>query len=129
MKLQLVKPSAAATIGLFLTAPTAYFIFVSILKYVFGLPALFNATEPLLNSIGGKDTLGWNINLLILFGPLIALLINVTSILKILWDRNEEGIHINLSIEQRFMNWLVIAISGGSLALLFLYALGENCNC
>ncbi len=71
MKLELVKPSAAVYIGLLLTGPTAYFISVSILKYVLGLPALFNAIEPLLNSMGGKETLGWNINLLILLGPLM----------------------------------------------------------
>lgn len=129
MKLQLVKPSAAATIGLLLTAPTAYFIFVSILKYVFGLSALFNSIEPVLNSMGAKGNPGWNINLLILFGPAIALLLNVASILTIKWQRSEEGINIHLSIQQKLMNLIVIGISGGSLALLFLYALGENCNC
>ncbi len=129
MKLELVKPSVAATIGLLLTTPTAYFIFVSILKYIFGLPALFNAVEPLLNSIGGKETFGWNINLLILFGPMIALLINVTSIVQIHWNKNEEGLHISLSIQKRLMNWIIIGISSSSLAILFLYALGENCNC
>jgi hypothetical protein len=129
MKLQLVKPSAAVTIGLFLTAPTAYFIFVSFLKYVFGLPALFDAIEPLLNSMGAKETLGWNINLLILFGPLLAFVVNVTSILSFHWNKDEDVIHIHVSILKRIMNWVVIGISAGSLALLFLYALGENCNC
>lgn len=129
MKLQLVKPSTAATIGLLLTAPAAYFIFASILKYVLGLPALFNAIEPALTSMGGKETLGWNINLLLLFGPLIALLINVTSIFKIQWDKRDDEINIHIIIQQKLLNWIVAGISGGSLALLFLYALGENCNC
>jgi hypothetical protein len=129
MKLQLVKPSAAATIGLLLTAPTAYFIFVSVLKYVFRLPALFDAIEPLLTSMGAKEPLGLNINLLIVFGPALTFLINLTSILNIQWNRNEGGIHIHLIVQQKPVNWIVLCISGGCLALLFLYALGENCNC
>lgn len=129
MKLQLVKPSSAATIGLLLTAPTAYFIFVSALKYVFRLPALFDAFEPLLNSMGAKGPLGWNINLLIVFGPALSFLINLISILTVQWNRNEGGIHIHLVVQQKPVNWIVLCISGGCLALLFLYALGENCNC
>ncbi len=129
MKLQLVKPSTAATIGLLLAAPAAYFVFASILKYVFGLSALFNAFGPLLNSMGAKESLGWNINLLILLGPVIALLLNVTSIVTIKWQRGEEGSNIQLSIQQKLLNWIVIGISAVSLALLFFYALGENCNC
>lgn len=129
MKLQLIKPSVAVTIGLFLTAPTAYFIFVSVLKYVFGLPALFDALEPLLNAMGAKGTFGWNINLLIIFGPLLAFLMNLTSVLRVQWNKNEEGMNIHLTIQQKLMNSIVILISGGSLAILFLYALEENCNC
>ncbi len=86
MTTQILKPNLSAGIGLLLTMPTTYFIFISIMKYVFGLPGFFDATQPLLERMGIKEALGWNINLLILFGPLSALLLNVTSILTFNWQ-------------------------------------------
>jgi hypothetical protein len=129
MKRQLVKPSAAATIGLILTAPTAYFILIALLKYAFGLPGLFDASEPLLTSLGANKPLGWNINLLILFGPLLSILLNVSAIVSLNWRRSEELFTIQLSLERKLWNWIALAISGGCLLMLFIYALGENCRC
>jgi hypothetical protein len=39
MKTQILKPGASAAIVRLLTASTLYFIPISVLKYVFGLPA------------------------------------------------------------------------------------------
>jgi hypothetical protein len=43
MKTQILKPGISAAIGLLFAAPTLYFILISVLKYVFGLPALLDA--------------------------------------------------------------------------------------
>jgi hypothetical protein len=129
MKTQILKPGWSAVAGLLLTAPTLYFILISVMKYVFGLPALFDAAQPTLEAWGIKEAIGWNINLLILFGPLVALLLNVTSVLDIAWQGSREDIHVQLHFQKLVRNWLVITLSGLCLLTLFVYAIGENCNC
>jgi hypothetical protein len=129
MKTQILKPGLSAVIGLLLTAPTLYFILISVMKYVFGLPALFDASQPTLETLGIKEAIGWNINLLILFGPLVALLLNLNSVLDINWQGTRDDIIVQLLFQKLVRNWLVIVISGLCLLTLFVYAIGENCNC
>ena len=115
--------------GTLLAFPTAYFIFISLLKYGLGLPFLFDSTQPLLERLGIKESLGWNINLLILFGPLIALILNLMSVFKIEWYNERETFSFKVLIEKHRWNMLLIIFSGVLLAILFIYALGENCRC
>jgi hypothetical protein len=96
---------------------------------VFGLPALFDAAQPTLETLGIKEAIGWNINLLILFGPLVALLLNLNSVLDINWQGTRDDIIVQLLFQKLVRNWLVIVISGLCLLTLFVYAIGENCNC
>jgi hypothetical protein len=129
MKTQILKPGISAAIGLLFAAPTLYFILISVLKYVFGLPALLDAAAPTLEAWGIKEAIGWNINLLILFGPLAALLLNLTTVLDLDWNANSHEVNIHLVFHKQIKNWLVIGLSGLCLLALFVYALGENCNC
>lgn len=118
----------AMALGTLLLFPTAYFILISVLND-WGLPYLSEASQPLLQKLGIKDPPGFNINLLILFGPLIALALNLFAVLKIEWHNSREDFSINLSIRKHRLNMLLIVIAGILLAVLFFYALGENCNC
>jgi hypothetical protein len=129
MRTQILKPGASAAIGLLLTAPALYFILISILKYVFGWPAFFDAVAPTLEAWGANETPGWNINLLILFGPLIALLLNLTAVIEVSWNANPQAVDIYLKFRKQIKNWLIIGLSGVCLLTLFIYAFGENCNC
>lgn len=79
MKTQILKPGISAVIGLLLTLPAAYFIFINILNDA-GITTLYNAAQPLLEKLDSNESFGWNINALLLFGPLIALLLNVASV-------------------------------------------------
>ena|SRR2546423_5211903 len=128
MRTQILKPPLSAGLGLLFTLPTAYFILISLLKYVFGLPGLFDAAQPILESWGIKESIGWNINLLILFGPLLSLLFNVSSILSLDWQGNREDLNIRIRILKKWNNWFVIALSGLCLLTLFIYLVGENCR-
>jgi len=64
-----------SVVGVLLTLPTLYFIFISVMKYVFGWDYLFDAATPTPEGLGIKESFGWNITLLILFGPVLALVI------------------------------------------------------
>ncbi|HEV8079907.1 MAG TPA: hypothetical protein VGP43_04290 [Chitinophagaceae bacterium] len=119
----------ALTFGVPLALPTAYFISISLLKYGMGVPFLYDSAQPLLDKFGIKESLGWNINLLILFGPLIALALNLFSVLRIEWQNERENFSIKLSIQKHWWNMMLVIFSGLLLAILFIYAIGENCGC
>ena len=116
-------------IGTLLTLPTAYFIFISLLKYSQGIPYLFDSAQPFLEKLGIKESLGFNINLLILFGPMIALFLNLFAVLRLEWYNEKESFSVRFYIEKHWWNMAVIIFSGILLATLFMYALGENCRC
>ena len=126
---QTINRKWAVSIGALLALPTAFFIFISVLKYALGLPFLFDSTQPLLERLGIKESLGFNINLLLLFGPLIALFLNLFSVLHIEWLNEKEIFSFNVSIEKHWWNMVLVIFSALLLAVLFFYAIGENCHC
>jgi len=128
MRTHFLKPNFSFALGLLLTIPTAYFIFISLLKYVFGLPALFDAIQPTLEGLGIKQSIGWNINLLIFFGPLLAFLLNLSSVLTAKWQSTKDELLVHLEFQKRRNNWSVIFFSGLCLLTLLIYLLGENCR-
>ena len=112
--------------ALLLVLPTAYFILISILKYSLGVDGPFDSARPTLVSWGIQDALGWNINLLILFGPLIAFLLCVIQVLKINWQITTEAFSFNFIIKKKWVPLSVIIFSIGILAILVFYFLVEN---
>jgi uncharacterized integral membrane protein len=111
-------------VSVLLVLPATYFVLISILKYGLGIDGPFDAAQPMLESLGIQDSLGWNINLLILFGPLLALLFSVLQVLHF----TAEKFDFRVSILKR---WLPLSITGLSvlvLGVLFIYLVGENCN-
>ena len=115
--------------GTLLAFPAAYFVLISLLKYGLGIPYLFNTAQPLLESLGIKEALGFNINLVILFGPFVALLLNLFAVLTIDWENDREDFSIRFSIQKHWWNMALVFFSGILLAILFIYAVGENCRC
>jgi drug/metabolite transporter (DMT)-like permease len=129
MKTKTINLNSVFWIGTLLLFPTAYFIFISILKYGFEIPDLFDSSQSLLQNLGIKERPGLNINLLIVFGPAIALLLNLFVVLKFDWQKESECLSIKFSIKKHWWNILVVIFSGILLATLFIYAFGENCRC
>ena len=127
MKAQILKPGLSAIVGLLLTIPATYFLFINILNEM-GQPGLFNSAAPLFTRLGGDEPLGWNINLLIVGGPLFALLLNITSVLRFDWHLDKTMVEINLQIERRWTNWVIIGLGGLCMLVLFIYLAGENCR-
>lgn len=119
----------AIALGTLLAIPTAYFILISLLKYGLDQPYLFDSARPFLERMGIKEALGFNINLLILFGPFIALVLNLLAVIKFDWYNEKETFSIKFSIEKHWWNMLLVIFSGLLLAFLFIYAIGENCRC
>lgn len=115
--------------ALLLSLPTAYFFIIAVLKFELGVDAPFDTIAPLLERMGIKESPGWNINLLILLGPVVACLLSMFQVLKIEWHFTREQFQVRCTIRKRWFPLLVSALSMSLLAVLFLYLLGENCNC
>jgi len=120
------KNKGMTVAALLLVLPTVYFILISILKYGLGVDGPFDSARPILESMGIQDSLGWNINLLILFGPLIAFLLCIIQVLNIKWHFTSESFLFNLSIKKKWFPLSVIIFSAGVLAILVFYFLVEN---
>ena len=112
--------------SLLLVLPTVYFISISVLKYGFGLDGPFDSAEPLLLQLGIDESLGLNINLLILFGPLLALGLTAWQILRIDWNFNKEEFDFRIRVLKKWFPLIVAIVSGLVLATLFVYLVGEN---
>jgi hypothetical protein len=113
-------------VALLLSLPTAYFITISVLKYGLSIEGPFDNATPFLERMGIKENLGWNINLLILFGPLIAFLLTIFQVLKINWKFTREQFEFHFAIRKKWFPLMVAVLSGGLLLTLFIYLLGEN---
>jgi hypothetical protein len=115
--------------GLLLALPTAYFICISVLKYAFHINGPFDTSTPLLERWGINESLGWNINLLLLFGPVAGFLFSIIQVLVIKSEFTKDDFEFRFIIRKRWLPILVAVFSACLIATLFLYFLGENCNC
>ena len=113
-------------LSLLLALPTAYFITISLLKYGLNIDGPFDHASPFLERMGIKESIGWNINLLILFGPLVAFLLTVFQTLKINWQFSKEQFEFQFTIRKKWFPLVVAVVSGGLLLILFIYLAGEN---
>lgn len=126
MKTTTFKNDGVTVAALLLALPTAYFILISVLKYVLNINGPFDSAQPTLERLGIRENIGWNINLLILFGPVLAFLLTLFQVLKIEWKFTEEEFLLNFTVHKRWFPLLVTAFSVGLIAILTLYFLVEN---
>jgi len=115
-------------LALLLVLPTFFFIIISALKYEFGVQEPFDSVAPWLEQMGIKESLGFNINLLILFGPLLALGICLFQVLHIGMNVSKEQFLFNVTVRKKWLPLFIIFLSGLVMAVLFIYAVGENCS-
>jgi hypothetical protein len=128
MKTMTFKSNALTVIAALLAFPTVYFIIANLLNEM-GIPGPYNLIGSFIESAGGSEPLGWNINLLILCGPLVAILLTIFQFVKIEFHFTKEEFLLHFSIQKRWFPILVTAVSVSVLGSIFLYMLVENCNC
>jgi hypothetical protein len=128
MKTMTFKSNALTIIAALLVFPTVYFIIANLLNEM-GIPGPYNLIGSFVESAGGREPLGWNINLLILCGPIAAILLTIFQFVKIEFHSTRGEFLLHFSIQKRWFPILVTAVSSAVLASVFFYMLGENCNC
>jgi len=122
------KSNVLSIIAALLAFPTVYFIIANLLNTV-GVPGPYNLIASFVERNGGREPLGWNINLLILCGPIVAILLTFFQFVKIEFHSTKEEFLLHFSIQKRWFPIIVTAASIAVLASIFFYMLGENCNC
>ena len=128
MKTTTFKSNTLTIIAALLAFPTVYFIIANLLNGI-GIPGPYNLIGSFVENSGGREPLGWNINLLILCGPIAAILLTFFQFVKIEFHSTNEEFLLHFSIQKRWFPILVTAVSLAVLASIFFYLLGENCNC
>ena len=124
-----LKTTQAFIVGCILTIPGLYFIVISVLKYRFNQPYFYDAATPFLEQLGINESIVLNINLLILFGPVLACLLNTLSVLDIHFASGKDRISLQFSVSKSWRNMIVMICSSGALLLLFAYLIAENYIC
>ncbi|MBI5857759.1 MAG: hypothetical protein HZB42_08910 [Sphingobacteriales bacterium] len=114
------------SLALLLTLPAVYFISISGLKYLFNIDGPFESSWPFLQQLGISENLGWNINLLILFGPLLAFVITFLQVFHFRWNFSQQQFDFHITIQKRWFPLLIAILSGTTLLTLFIYLVGEN---
>jgi hypothetical protein len=128
MKTMIFKNRTLTIIAAMLALPTVYFITANLLNEM-GIPGPYNVIGSFVENTGGREPLGWNINLLILCGPIVAILLTVFQFVKIEFHSSKEEFLLHFSIMKRWFPIIVTVMSVAVLVLIFFYMLGENCNC
>lgn len=114
-----LKPLLSSVIGMTLLLPATYFLFTLLARVLFGARTLYLAIAPyFLQSPFG--ILSFHLVQAILYGPLVAVLLNLFVTVKFSLER-ENG-RLSLRINYRKGHWLNMAIACQS-GLLFLILL------
>jgi transcriptional regulator with XRE-family HTH domain len=121
-----LKPNIAVIISILLMFPAVYFIAASLLKYGLGISFLFDPLEIFYTS---KEVLWW-FNIIspavFLLGLGLPIILNLLVMLSIkIWKENI-NIRSDISFTPKLLNLVVFGISFMSLAMLFVYTIGEN---
>jgi hypothetical protein len=114
--------------GLLLALPTAWFLTICVLKFEMGVDGPYDTAEPRLNSLGLKEDLGFNINLLILAGPITGFLLAVFQVLNIHCDFEKETTWFHVGVRRRWFPILVAGFCISIMSILGLYIFFENSN-
>jgi len=128
MKIMTFKSNVLTIIAALLAFPTLYFIIANLLNEM-GVPGPYNIIGSFVQSAGGSEPIGWNINLLILFGPILAIFLTIFQFVKIEFHASTEEFLLHFSVQKRWFPILVTIVSVAVLTSMFFYMLGENCNC
>ncbi len=112
-------------VALLLLLPAIWFFGINLLNEA-GIHEPYNASEPVLESLGIRKTPGWNINLLILLGPIIALLLAAMQVLHIESHFSKEQFQFSITIRRKWFPLSIVFVSVLMLTALFTYLVGEN---
>lgn len=128
MKKLFINRQVALSTGFFLVFPSLYFIVSAWFNYGLGFSPFWKVIEPIFEKPGNRQ-FGFNINMLILLGPLLAILVNLPQVMQVHLLSKQQEVNVHFAFKKYSWSWIIISAGVFCLAALFLYMLMENCNC
>jgi hypothetical protein len=115
--------------GALLVMPAIYFFTAAFLNYEMHLPFLWNLVAAWFDRPQNK-VLGWNANLLIAIGPLLAILLTLPGLLQFRLYRDEfDKWQLSALVALSSTRWLVVGAGVLLTGVMIAYLWGENCFC
>ncbi len=125
MKTTPVKPLIASIIGLTLLLPATYFMLTLLVRIVFNSTTLYYAIAPVfLQSAFG--VFSFSLSQLILYGPLVAIVMNVLTILQFHLYRNNSKWKLKIFYRSYWLNTAIALQSIIVFVMIMLYLLIEH---
>ena len=115
--------------ALLLVFPAAYVIIISLLKYGLGIPGPFDTSTPLLEKLGIKEPVGFNINLIILLGPVAAIILTLIQVVHIQLQNSRDQSFFHITLTKKWFPIAIGLLAALVIGTLFIYMMGENCSC
>lgn len=125
--IQHLKQNVITIASLALALPTAYLIGASMLKFEMNVDVPYDTIAPFLERTGISKSLGSNINLLILSGPVAAFGLSLFRVLRIRFQFTQNHFLFQFILKKRWLPLLVAAFCASLLGILFMYLMRENC--
>ena len=124
-----ISPKRSAIVGiLFLILPMLFLSGVLLKHYMqidFGIfTSVYEWIGDIDRRFGDHSFLNWVIRILLLFGPTIAIAINLLAILHIRYEKKPK--EIVMSIKVKWLNWIIILVCTLIFSVFFLYLVVEN---
>jgi len=103
MKSTFLKSLTMSLVGMFLLLPASYFMLTLFVRIVFGSKTLYYAIAPSFLEAGSEifplHKSGW-----ILYGPLLAVILNASAILQFQFRRNTKKLHVRFFFSKYWLN-------------------------
>ncbi|MBV9987022.1 MAG: hypothetical protein JO301_05050 [Chitinophagaceae bacterium] len=124
MKTSILKIDPFLVAGALLVAPAGYFFTAAFLNYELHLPFFWDPIAPYFEQ---HKSLGWNANLLIAFGPVLAVLMNLPRLLQFRLYRDEfDRWQLSALLQLSSPRWAVIGAGIFVTGVMIAYMFGEN---
>lgn len=115
--------------GMLMILPAACFFVSAFLNHNLPIPFFGRLIEPCVERPENKS-LGVNANLLIVFGQVIAILLNLHHVVRLqLRKKENKRFELAATIQLNCIHWVVIAAALAGIGVLIVYMIGETCNC
>ncbi len=128
-RLTLLDTKKSAWIGVGLLIVPFLFLSGVILKHYLQLDvgiftSVYQWIGELDRKFGDRSLINWIFRILLLFGPMIAIVLNLWAILHVRYDKDQK--EIVMSLKLKWLNLIILLISGLVFSVFFLYLLMEN---
>jgi len=107
MKATFIRYWVMSVVGMLLLLPASYFMLTLLIRIIFGSTTLYYAIAPSFLEAGSEifsfHKSGW-----ILYGPLLAVILNAMALMQFRFQRNTKKIHVKIFYGKFWLNTAIV---------------------